>query len=496
MYFLPKKAAEPSTPLREAGTRRSRNRLSFYPTLKMENGIRPMADAKFAAFVHDHLHMFGDEICRLATQPSVSARNEGVAECADLVVEMMERLGISTRVLRIKGAAPLVFGELKASNSSKTILFYNHYDVQPEQPVEEWRSKPFTPLVKEGRLYGRGVSDDKGELVSRLKLLEAYLSTAGEAPCTFKFCFEGEEEIGSPHLDEYVSQSPKLFQSDALFWEWGGVDELDRPVVQLGVKGMIYLELVVKELASDAHSKNAAALPSAPWKLVRVLEAIKDAHEKILVPGWYDRVEKLDEGELKILDDEPFDAEGYKKTFGASEFAGGMSASRAKKSLAFGPTANIAGIWSGYTGEGTKTVLPREARCKMDLRLVPNQDPEQLLWKFKQHLIDKGFKSVEVIAHQMVPPARTSSKSVLAQAAARAGEVVYGKKSVVRLSSAGVGPLYVFKRRYGMPSVSIGVSAPDSQIHAPNENLRLDLLEKGILWLAETIDSFSRTTKE
>ncbi len=465
-------------------------RFSFYLAPTVEKPV--LVEAKFRSFVHDNLQRFVGEISRLAAQPSVSARNEGVTECADLVIEMMEALGIRTKVLKMNGAAPLIFGELKAAKSSKVVLFYNHYDVQPEQPVEEWKSKPFVPVVKGGRLYGRGVSDDKGELLSRLKLLEAYLSTVGEPPCSFKFCFEGEEEIGSPHLDEYVSKNPELFLCDALFWEWGGVDEQDRPVVQLGVKGMIYLDLVVRELATDAHSKNAAALPSAPWKLVRILSALKDSRERILVPGWYDRVEKLDAEELKILDEEPFDAEGYKKTFGAKYFAGGMSASTAKKSLGFGPTANIAGMWSGYTGEGTKTVLPREARCKIDLRLVPDQDPEELLERLKKHLAAEGFKDAEVIAHQMIPPARTSHRSTLAQAAAKAGEAIYGRKSVMRLSGAGVGPLYVFTRRYGIPAVSIGVSAPDSRIHAPNESLRLDLLEKGILWLAETTNSFSR----
>lgn len=451
-----------------------------------------MVEGKFGVFVRDNIPRFGREICQLASQPSVSARNEGVAECGELVAEMMERVGVRTKILRMKGAAPLVYGEAKSSKSRKVVLFYNHYDVQPEQPVEEWKSKPFSPVVKDGRLYGRGVSDDKGELVSRLKLLEAYLSTAGEPPCNFKFCFEGEEEVGSPHLERYVSQNAELFRSDALFWEWGGVDERERPVVQLGVKGMIYVELAVRTLPSDAHSKNAAALPSAPWRLVRALGTIKDSSEKILVPGWYDRVERLGKDELKVLEDEPFDSEGYKKTFGAAEFAAGMSASEAKKSLAFAPTANIAGIWSGYTGAGTKTVLPGEARCKLDMRLVPNQDPEELLQKLKAHLIDKGFGDVHVTGHQMVPPARTSHKNPFAQATIKAGEAVYGKKSVVRLSSAGVGPLYVFQRRYGTPSVSIGVSAPDSRMHAPNENLRLDLLEKGILWLAETIESWSR----
>ena len=450
-----------------------------------------MAETKLERYVHDNLNRFAKDVARLASQPSVSARKEGIEECAILVEKMMREVGIQTRVLRgAEGVAPLLYGEMKGSDSNKTILFYNHYDVQPEEPLDLWKSPPFKPEFREGRLYGRGVSDDKGELVSRLKLLESYLKVNGEPPCNVKFCFEGEEEVGSVHLDDYVSQNHELFRADAVFWEWGGVDDQGRPIVGLGVKGMIYLELVLKSLSIDAHSSYAAALPSAPWRLIRALNLIKDEDERVSVPGWYDKVENLTEEEERVLEEEPFDGESFKRYYGAQSFVGGITASQARKALARRPTANIAGIWAGYTGPGSKTVLPKEIHCKMDLRLVPMQDPDELLGRLRDFLKEKGFGDVSVEVETMEPAARTSFRDPFAQASIRGGESVFGKKSVVRLSEPGTGPLYVFTQRYKIPAVSIGVSPPDNAIHAPNESIRLDLFEKGILWLAESTRTY------
>ncbi len=450
-----------------------------------------MVDKKFEQYVKDNMNRFVDDVIRLSSQPSVSARKEGIEECASLVEKMLHEIGATTKVLRIDGAAPLIYGEVKSSRSSKTMLFYNHYDVQPEEPLELWKSPPFKPEIRDGRIYGRGVSDDKGELVSRLKLVEAYLKTGGEPPCNVKFCFEGEEETGSVHLEEYVSKNSDLFKADAVVWEYGTVDLEGRPMVSLGVKGMIYLEFIVQSLSQDAHSSYAAALPSAPWRLVRLLNMIKDEDERVLVPGWYNGVGTLSDDELEVLQEMPFDAESFRKHYGAERFLGGMTGEQAKKALIQRPTGNIAGIWAGYTGPGSKTVLPKEIHAKMDFRLVPEQDPADLLQKLRQYLDDNGFSDVKFELESMEPAARTSHKDPFAQCAIRAAEKVYGKKPVVELSSPGTGPLYIFTRRYKMPSVDIGVSAMDGGIHAPNENLRLDLLQKGIHWVAETMELFA-----
>ncbi len=449
-----------------------------------------MVDKSFEEYVHTNLTRFVNDVARLAAQPSVSARNEGIEECAEIVEGMMQEVGIKTRMLKMNGVSPLIYGEMKSSKSTKTVMFYNHYDVQPEEPLELWKSPPFKPQVRDGRLFGRGVSDDKGELVSRLKLIESYVKVHGEPPCNVRFCFEGEEEVGSTHLEEYIAKNQGLFKADAVIWEFGETDEEGRPVVGLGVKGMIYLELIAKSLSIDAHSSYAAALPSAPWRLLKLLSLIKDQNERILIPGWYDDVETLTEEESKLLEGQPFDAKGFLRTYGAKGFVGGLTDSQAKKALAQRPTANIAGIWAGYMGPGSKTVLPKEIHCKMDFRLVPNQDPVKVLEKLKNFLAEKGYGDFEVQVESMEPAARTSFRDPFVQASIRAGETVFGKKSVVKVSEAGTGPLYVFTRRYGAPAIMIGVSPPDNGMHAPNENIRIDLFEKGIQWLAETIENY------
>ncbi len=449
-----------------------------------------MVDQRFEKYVNEHVNDFAKDVIRLAAQPSVSARKEGIEECAALVEKMLKDIGASTKVLRISGVAPLVFGEIKSRRSNKTIMFYNHYDVQPEEPLELWKSPPFKPEIRDGVIYGRGVSDDKGELVSRLKIVETYLKTAGEPPCNVKFCFEGEEETGSVHLEEYVSKYSDLFKADGVIWEYGTVDTKGTPMVTLGVKGMIYLEFVLKSLSQDAHSSYAAVLPSAPWRMVRLLNLLKDENEMIRVPGWYDNVTNLAEDELAVLQEMPFDGAEFKKTYGTEKFLGAIGDEQAKKALIQRPTGNIAGIWAGYTGPGSKTVLPKEIHVKFDFRLVPEQDPQDLWNKLRKYLDDNGFADVEMQLESMEPAARTSYKHPFAQAAIRAAEKTYGMKPIVELGSPGTGPLYIFTRRYNMPSVDIGVSAMDGGIHAPNENLKLENLRKGMLWIAETMELF------
>jgi len=253
---------------------------------------------------------------------------------------------------------------------------------------------------------------------------------------------------------------------------------------------MIYVEFALRSLSQDAHSSYAAILPSAPWKMVRLLNMLKDEKEMIKVPGWYDGVTNLAEDEVGILQQQPFDGEEFRKTYGIDEFVGGIGDDQAKKALVQRPTGNIAGIWSGYAGPGSKTVLPKEIHVKMDFRLVPEQDPQDLLRKLRKFLDNNGFQDVEVKSESMEPAARTSYKNQFAQAAIMAAERVYGRKPIVELGSPGTGPLYLFTRRYNMPSVDIGVSAMDGGIHAPNENLKLENVRKGMLWIAETMELF------
>jgi acetylornithine deacetylase/succinyl-diaminopimelate desuccinylase-like protein len=354
-------------------------------------------------------------------------------------------------------------------------MFYNHYVVQPEEPLELWKSPPFKPEIRDGVIYGRGVSDDKGELVSRLKIAESYLKSEGELPCNVKFCFEGEEETGSVHLGDYVTKYSDLFKADAVVWEYGTVDTQGTPMVTLGVKGMIYLEFVLKSLTADAHSSYAAVLPSAPWRLVRLLNILKDENERILVPGWYDGVTNLAEDELGVLQEMPFDGAEFRKTYGADKFLGGMGNDQAKKALVQRPTGNIAGIWAGYMGPGSKTVLPKEIHAKMDFRLVANMRALDILTKLRRHMKKHGFDDVELVVHSKEDPAKTPIESYIAQIMIQCTEMVYGRKPNVWPTVAGTGPLSLFTKTLKLPTaMGLGVSYPGSSFHAPNEHILVD----------------------
>jgi acetylornithine deacetylase/succinyl-diaminopimelate desuccinylase-like protein len=344
--------------------------------------------------------------------------------------------------------------------------------------------------VRNGRLYGRGVSDDKGEFVARLKLIESYIKVHGEPPCNFTFCVEGEEETGSNGFERYIADNSRLFKCDAALWEYGSITREGRPVVSLGGKGTLYVEYAIRSLTQDAHSANAAILPSAPWRMIRLLSKIKGADERILVPGWYDGIEEFTRAEIKILDEQPFDRGFFEDSYGAHEFVGASTDLELKKAIQSRPTANIAGIWAGYSGVGMKTVLPAEIRCKMDFRLALGQDPKALFKKLRAHLDENGFADVKMTVLDCEPAARTLPSDAWAKAAMRAGEQTYGKKSIVELCSAGTSPFYVIRDMYDAPIISIGVSPPDASLHAPNENIRLDLLERGMLWIAQTFENY------
>jgi acetylornithine deacetylase/succinyl-diaminopimelate desuccinylase-like protein len=423
----------------------------------------------------------------LVSQPSVAATGEGIGECSRLVYGLLEELGARPRIHDVGEGSPVVSGEIKSKkNPRRTVLFYNHYDVQPPEPLELWETPPFQPDIREGRMYGRGVADDKAELTGRLNLTKAFLEARGDVPCNFKFLFEGEEEIGSVHLHEYLREFPEIFKADSVIWEFGGVDPKDRPNVVLGVKGILYVELTAKHTKQDAHSSLGAIVDNPAWRLVGALNTIKQG-DKIMVAGWCDDVQPLTREELRLIKAQPYEAEAVKRELGITRFIGGMGVEEAKKALVNKPTCTICGLHSGYAGKGSKTVLPSEAFAKIDFRLVTNQNPVDLHRKLTRHLAGHGYRDVKVTYSEGERAKRTSHKEPIAVAAQRAAEEVFGTKPVVTVSSAGTGPMYLFEA----PCVAIGGGNPFSHAHAPNENVRLDLFVKGMKWVAETVDRFA-----
>jgi len=450
-----------------------------------------MSLGKIYRYIDGNAESFVDDLVRLVRQPSVSAKGEGIEACAALVEEMMQGIGISTKILRGERGYPVVYGEKKSEKSRKTILFYDHYDVQPPEPLEKWLCKPFSGEIVDGKVYGRGASDNKGNLVSRLKAVQALLEVVGDVPVNIKFFVEGEEEIGSPNLESLIKNHVDLFCADAAIWEFGGTDSFGRPNLYLGLKGVLSVELKASGASRDVHSANAPIIPSAAWRLTWALNLLKDVEEKVLIEGFYENVLSPGPKEIECVKNIPFEEEEIKKEMHLREFLKKRTGLEALKALLYQPTCTINGIVSGYTGEGSKTVLPHQASAKLDFRLVPNQDPAHVFQKLKEHLTKHGFSDLEITKHGSTEPTKTPIEDPFVKLVAGTAERVYGKQAIIYPTSAGSGPMHLFRNILGYPIVSIGCSHPEANTHAPNENLKIKSFVKGTKFIAALINDFS-----
>jgi acetylornithine deacetylase/succinyl-diaminopimelate desuccinylase-like protein len=421
---------------------------------------------------------------------------------------MMKNAGIQTDLLfldleeqvesRTFGRIPpVVYGEVisKSNPSGKTILFYNHYDVQPVDPIEKWNEDPFSGKVIGNHIYGRGSSDDKGELITRIKAVEYLLQETGDVPCNIKFLIEGEEEIGSPNLIKYVQRYKEKFKSDLVIWESGYIDKDDRAIISLGQKGILNVEIKVHGPSRDIHSSLAVAIESPAWKLVNLLSLLYSANDaKILIKGWYDEVTSLSERELQLIANEPFNEEAFKKEYGISSFIKGQSSYEIKKALATEPSCNISGLVTGYTNKGVKTILPSTATVKLDFRLVPNMDPKLQFNKLVKYLRSKGYSEKDVTINYLSgePAFRTPLNNEYVKLIVDSASKIFNGV-VLNVSSSGTGPMYVFKDILNVDSICIGSTILPNKMHSPNEYTNLDLLEKGTMCFIEIIKNFSRS---
>ena len=377
-----------------------------------------------------------EALCR---QPSIAAENLGMDEAADLVASLLSEAGFETQQLKVEGAPAAVYGELRGK-SPFTLLLYNHYDVQPAVPIELWDSPPFEPTVRDGKLYARGVSDNKGEIATRLAAVRALLDVYGELPITLRWIIEGEEEVGSPHFGALAEQYADLLQADGCLWEGGGFDPAGRPGLALGAKGMLYIQLDVRGLGRDAHSGTAATLPSAAWRLVQALATLREG-TKITIPGFYDDVLPPTPAQLDALANQTDIEAMTKEMYQIDAFVDNLTGLALRERQAFSPTCNIAGLLAGYTEEGVKTVLPAQAMAKMDFRLVPDQDPDDILAKLRAHLLTEGFDDVEVRSLGGAVPVVTPIDHPLVQRIAAIAEEFAGKKPAISPISGGTLPL-------------------------------------------------------
>ena len=443
--------------------------------------------------VDSHMNNLISDLQTLIRQPSVSAKNEGIEECAKLVQTLLKNSGINSELLRLKkGVAPLVYGEIKSKqNPKKTLMFYNHYDVQPAEPFDLWEFPPFSATRKGNKIFGRGATDDKGELITRIKAVEAYLKTAGDVPCNIKFVIEGEEETGSTHIEDYLKKYKKKFSCDGVIWEFGYVDAKNRPIIGLGMKGLLFVELSIRESIRDAHSSLAVLIKNPAWRLIEAVHTLRDSDGKILIKDWYKDVLPFSKKDLDIISKEPFDQNAFKKEFGVKSFVGNKKGLDAKKALVGGATCNIAGFISGYAGEGAKTVLPGNALVKIDFRLIPKMNPKKQVMLLKKHLKSKGFSDVKIKVFHGEAAARTDSSEPFVSQVKEAADKSFGT-SILNVSNAGTGPMYPFVDILKAPCISVGSTYMFSRIHSPNEFARIDLLKKTTKCMCWIIENFGK----
>jgi acetylornithine deacetylase/succinyl-diaminopimelate desuccinylase-like protein len=442
--------------------------------------------------IEEHQQEAIDELVRFCRLPSVSAEGKAIEETAQLVSEMLRSLGFRSQILPKAGGHPVVYAELTGASTERTLLFYNHYDVQPADPLELWSSPPFEPALRDDKLYGRGVCDNKGNIVARLAAIRAFQAVRGQVPLSLKFCIEGDEEIGSPGIEPFVEEQRQLLAADACLWEGGDVNWQGQPQITLGVKGLLYVELEARGANRDAHSSYATVVPNPAWRLLWALATLKDPQENILIDGFYQRVRPASPQERAAVEAMPSEEENTACSLGIDGFLKGARGLDYRLRHLFEPTCNIDGLSSGYEGPGTKTVLPARATAKLDFRLVPDQEPEDVLEKLQRHLRQKGYSDVEVRYLSAERPARTPIDHPFVGLMCEAARQVYGREPVLIPSMAGTGPLYPFIKTLGLPTADCGIGYPESRIHAPDENIRLADFLRGAKHMAAVLERFAR----
>jgi acetylornithine deacetylase/succinyl-diaminopimelate desuccinylase-like protein len=409
-----------------------------------------------------------DELAELIAIPSVAAKSGSpMREGAEAVARLFEKRGFLARLSDTDGGPPVVYAEDRSAGvEAPTVLLYNHYDVQ---------------LTRDGNLlYGRGTSDDKGHVICRLLALDALRSVLGTLPVNVKALIEGEEEIASPHLESWMRENSALLSADVTLWEFGGVDESGRPKLFCGLRGIAYFELSVQSINEDAHSGVGGSIfPNAAWRLVWALATLKTPDEKIQLPGHYETLKPFTDADKQMLQGLPGTDEAHSRTStGLTEFLGGATGTEWHRRQAFEPTCTICGITAGWQGEGAKTIIPARASAKVDFRLVPDQTPEQIEKSLRAHLDAQGFSDVQIKLLGGQRAARVAPDHPLVQLAITTARDVYGVDPAIWPLNPCTGPIHPFVEGLNQPIAVIGCGYPDSNVHAPNENLRVsDLLD-------------------
>jgi acetylornithine deacetylase/succinyl-diaminopimelate desuccinylase-like protein len=446
---------------------------------------------RMAAHVESTFSRTLEDLRRLVQIPSVAAQRRSIPQAAQAVRALLEAESGRVTVLTDGGANPVVAAEFEG-RSPRTLLFYNHYDVQPAEPLEEWTVPPFDVTRRDGLILGRGVSDNKGDLMTRIAALRLLRALHGGLPCRVKFVVEGEEEISSTHFGAVTRAHTDLLAADACIWEYGERDAEERMHIVCGMKGICYVELRAKTAAVDLHSSLGAVLEGAGTRLTWALATLKDRNGRVLIPGHYDRVRQPTPEEDAAAAKIPPDViDAVRDRVHAGEAIGGARGDEAVRQLLFAPTCTICGIWGGYTLEGSKTVLPSTANAKIDFRLVPDQDPHEVARNVRRHLDAQGFRDIEMTVLGGEYPWRTDLRDPFVALVTDVVKEATGRATLVYPTSPGTGPMHDLGPVLNIPLVSIGGGYWGSRAHAPDENVRERDFRETVVLVARLLERFA-----
>ena len=430
--------------------------------------------------------------------PSVSAdpeRADDVRRAAGHLAEQLERVGLENAAIIDTGGHPVVYADWLKAPGKPTVLVYGHYDVQPVDPLELWTSPPFEPIRQDGLLLARGSSDDKGQLAMHWQAIDAWLKTTGELPVNLKFIAEGEEEISSEHFEDFVNANLERLRADYCVVSDTAMVTKGFPAITYGLRGLVYLELRVTAANLDMHSGLMGGVaPNPAQALAAMLVRLKDSAGRILVPGFYDGVRPLSDEERRQFGRIPFDEAELKQTYGLETLAGEAGFTPTERNWAR-PTLDVNGIWGGYQGPGSKTIIPAWAAAKISCRLVPDQDPKAVAQALRDYIDEIRPKSVRVTLSELAdatPPWITPIDHPLIQAGSRALARVYGREPALVRSGGSIGAVDIMARQLQTPCLLAGFVLPDSFAHAPNERLDLDSFYLGRKAAAQLWDEIGR----
>ncbi|HRU60880.1 MAG: dipeptidase [Bacteroidota bacterium] len=447
-------------------------------------------------YIKTNEQRFLDELFELLRIPSVSADSkykQDVARAAEFIKTKLIEAGADKVEVCPTAGHPIVYGEKIIDPKKPTVVVYGHYDVQPADPVNLWTTPPFEPVVRNGKIYARGSCDDKGQVYMHIKAFELMMRT-NTLPCNVRFMIEGEEEVGSANLGDWIKANKSRLTGDIILISDTSIVANDIPSIEAGLRGLSYVEVEVTGPNRDLHSGVYGGAVANPIQvLCEMIASMKDENQHITIPGFYDKVLELSKTEREDLNRTPFDLDEYKKDLGVEDVRGEKGYTTLERT-GIRPTLELNGIWGGYTGEGSKTVLPSKAFAKISMRLVPNQSSDEITKLFADHFKKIAPKSVkvEVRPHHGGEPVVTPTDSVAFKAASMAMEQTFGKKPIPTRGGGSIPIVALFEKELGLKSVLMGFGLDSDLIHSPNENYGLFNFYKGI----ETIPLFFKNFVE